>query len=157
MNSKLPSTRKTASVQDRLSRRIVDSYDRAENTATALYGGSDPTALQVNPYATAAIDDDFRPGTPDEWLTGAAPGDDALFIERAHLQGSPLKSPNMAMTTLGGGANSSLNAPSAMMTMGSTLGAPITEGVATLGGGGGSGGAGASMAHTTGSFPGSLF
>lgn len=66
IRAKMPGTRKTLTVEDKMSRRITDSYARSQKTQAGLYG-QDKTTFAINPYAMQPIDDDFKPGTPREW------------------------------------------------------------------------------------------
>ena len=66
IRAKMPGTRKTITVEEKMSRRITDSYSRSLRTQAGLYG-KDKTTFAVNPYAMQPIDDDFKPGTPREW------------------------------------------------------------------------------------------
>ena len=137
MNAKLPKNRRTETVKDKLARRHVAAFERLEATTQGLYGTADRTIMGVNPYSSVPIDDDFRPGTPEEWDLDVAPEDAAAFIERAHDLGSPLR---------GGFGEAPPSAGSSVVQqMGSSLNSRLLEVEAP------------SMAHTTGAFPRSTF
>lgn len=76
--AKLPSNRRTAQVEEKLVRRIAAAHERAELTASGLYGAKDKMSLALNPYSSRPVDDDFRPGTPEEWTHEPRPDDVAL-------------------------------------------------------------------------------
>jgi len=76
--AKLPSNRRTAQVEEKLVRRIAAAHERAELTASGLYGAKDKTSLALNPYSSRPVDDDFRPGTPEEWAHEPRSDDIAL-------------------------------------------------------------------------------
>ena len=132
MNAKLPKNRRTETVKDKLARRHVAAFERLEKTTEGLYGTADRTIMGVNPYSSVPINDDFRPGTPEEWDMAVAPEDTAAFIERAHDLGSPLRGFGEVLSSTGSTAKQ----------MGSSLNSRLLE-------------ESSSMAHTTGAFPGS--
>ena len=136
MNAKLPKNRRTETVKDKLARRHVAAFERLEATTQGLYGTADRTIMGVNPYSSVPIDDDFRPGTPEEWDIAVAPEDAAAVIEHAHDLGSPLRGFGEAPPSAGS---------SAVQQMGSSLNSRLLEVEAP------------SMAHTTGAFPRSTF
>ena len=137
MNAKLPKNRRTETVKDKLARRHVAAFERLEATTQGLYGTADRTIMGVNPYSSVPIDDDFRPGTPEEWDIAVAPEDAAAVIEHAHDLGSPLRG---AFGEAPPSAGSS-----AVQQMGSSLNSRLLQNEAP------------SMAHTTGAFPRSTF
>ena len=83
MAAKMPRTRRTMSVEEKLEVRVGKTHARAELTASGLYG-PDKTALGVNPYALSSrkVDDDFRPGTPEPWPYEEHAADQRLAQER---------------------------------------------------------------------------